>query len=158
MLYRLRWLLKSYKDTNHQVSIIFQQNWLKQLALRSTNVLILFGIRRNCLRSWRSRSLYLFIRRAIKQMSNYRCNTVLLSTYKILSNMLLSRLIPYAEEIIGDHDCGFWRNRSTTDHIFCFRHILEKKWEYNETVLQLFIDFKKASESVWREVLNNILI
>jgi hypothetical protein len=33
-----------------------------------------------------------------------------------------------------------------------------KKWEYNETVHQLFIDFKKAYESVRREVLHNILI
>jgi hypothetical protein len=33
-----------------------------------------------------------------------------------------------------------------------------KKWEYNETVHQLFIDFKKAYESVRREVLYNILI
>jgi hypothetical protein len=29
------------------------------------------------------------------------------ATYKILSNILLSRLTPYAEEIIGDHQCGF---------------------------------------------------
>jgi hypothetical protein len=34
---------------------------------------------------------------------------------------------PYAEEIIGDHQCGFKHNRSTTDHIFCIRQILEKK-------------------------------
>jgi hypothetical protein len=33
-----------------------------------------------------------------------------------------------------------------------------KKWEYNETVQQLFIDFKKAYDSVKRKVLNNILI
>jgi len=51
------------------------------------------------------------------------------TTYKILSNILLSRLIPYAEEVIGDHQCGFRRNRSTTDHILCIRQILEKKWE-----------------------------
>jgi hypothetical protein len=31
-------------------------------------------------------------------------------------------------------------------------------WEYNETVHQLFIDFKKAYDSVRREVLYNILI
>jgi hypothetical protein len=36
--------------------------------------------------------------------------------------------------------------------------MLEKRWEYNETVHQLFIDFKKADESVRREVLYNILI
>jgi len=29
------------------------------------------------------------------------------TTYKIFSNILLSRLIPYAEEVIGDHQCGF---------------------------------------------------
>jgi retron-type reverse transcriptase len=83
----------------------------------------------------------------------------LLSTlYKILSNFLLSTLIPYADEIIGDHQCGFRRNRSTTDQIFYIRRILEKKWEYNGTVHQLFIDFKKAYDSFRREALYNILI
>ena len=80
------------------------------------------------------------------------------TTYKILSNILLSRLIPYAKEIIGDHQCGFRRNRSTIDHIFCICQILEKKWEYNEPVHHLFIDFKKAYDSVRREVLYKILI
>ena len=46
----------------------------------------------------------------------------------------------------------------TTDHIFCIRQILEKKWENNEAVHRLFIDFKKAYDSVRREVLYNILI
>ena len=53
-----------------------------------------------------------------------------------------------AEEVIGDHQYGFRRNRSTTDHIFCIRQILEKKWEYNEAVHQLFTDYKKAYDSV----------
>jgi hypothetical protein len=61
-------------------------------------------------------------------------------------------------EIIGDHQCGFRRNRSTTDQIFHIRQILEKKLEYNLTVHQLFIDFKKAYESIKREVLYNILV
>jgi len=71
----------------------------------------------------------------------------LLTTYKILSNILLPRLIPYAKEIIGDHQCGFQNNRST-DHIHCFRQILGKKWEYNEEVYYLFINLKKAYDSV----------
>jgi hypothetical protein len=49
-------------------------------------------------------------------------------------------------------------NRSTTDWIFCIHQILEKKWEYNETVCQLFIDFKKYYVSIRREVLYNIVI
>jgi hypothetical protein len=35
---------------------------------------------------------------------------------------------------------------------------MEKKWEYNGTVHQLFIDVKKAYDSVRREVLYDILI
>jgi hypothetical protein len=80
------------------------------------------------------------------------------TSYRILSNILLSRLSPYVHEIIGDHQCGFRRNRSTTGQIFCIHQILEKKWEYNETVHQLFIYFKKAYDSVKRKVLYNILI
>ena len=90
--------------------------------------------------------------------NNCRGISHLPTTYKILSNILLSRLIPYAKEIIGDHQCGFRRNRLTIDHIFCIRQMLEKKWEYNEEVQQLFIDFKKAYDSVTREVLYKILI
>jgi hypothetical protein len=71
---------------------------------------------------------------------------------------IFSRLSPYLDEIIGDHQCGFRRKRSSTDQIFCIRQILENKWEYSETVHQLLIDFKKAYDSVRREVLCNILI
>jgi hypothetical protein len=50
------------------------------------------------------------------------------------------------------------KQRQSTDQIFCICQILEKTWEYNETVHQLFIDFKKAYDSGRREVLYNILI
>jgi hypothetical protein len=39
--------------------------------------------------------------------SNYRGLLLLPTTYKILSNILLSWLTPYAEEIIGDHKYVF---------------------------------------------------
>jgi hypothetical protein len=45
-----------------------------------------------------------------------------------------------------------------TDQIFYICQILQKKWEYNGTVHQLFIDFKKAYDSVRREVLYNTSI
>jgi len=78
--------------------------------------------------------------------------------YKILSNMLLSRLTPYAVEIIGDYQCGSRCNRSITSHIFCICQILKKKLEYNEAVHQFFIDFKKIYDSFRREVLFNIIV
>jgi hypothetical protein len=52
----------------------------------------------------------------------------------------------------------FRRNRSNVDQIFYILQVLEKKWEYNGTVHQLFIDFKKAYDSIKREVLYNILL
>jgi hypothetical protein len=39
--------------------------------------------------------------------SNYRGISLLSTSYKILSNILLSRLIPYADEIIGDYHAAF---------------------------------------------------
>jgi len=80
------------------------------------------------------------------------------TTYKILSNILLSGLIPYAKKIIGDHPCGFRSNRSIIDHVFCIRQIFERKCDYNLEVHQLFIDFKEAYDSVRKEVLYKILI
>ena len=50
------------------------------------------------------------------------------------------------------------KQKSSTFHIFCISEMLEIKWEYNKTVHQLFIDFKKAYDSFRREVLYNILI
>jgi hypothetical protein len=45
--------------------------------------------------------------------------SLLPTSYKILSTILLSRLSPYIGEITGDHQCGFRHNRSTIDKIFC---------------------------------------
>jgi hypothetical protein len=59
---------------------------------------------------------------------------------------------------VGYNQCGFRRNRSTTDPIFCIRQILEKIWEYNEALCQLFIDLKKAYHSVRREVLYRVIL
>ena len=84
----------------------------------------------------------------------YNGMSVSSTTYKMLSNILISSLTPYAEVIIGDQQCGFRRKRSTTDHIFCIRGMVEKEWEYSE----YNVDFKKASDSVRRQVFRNILI
>jgi hypothetical protein len=62
-------------------------------VLRSTNFLILFGIRRNCHSSGRNVLLYLFIKRLIKLtavITNYLQNVILRST-------------TYVDVIIGDY-------------------------------------------------------
>lgn len=64
--------------------------------------------------------------------------------YKVLAKVIVKRLTPITEEILGDYQCGFRRGRSTTDQIFIVRQIMEKCHEYNVDVHQLFIDFKQA--------------
>jgi len=61
--------------------------------------------------------------------NDYRYPSLLPNMYKHLSTILHSRLTPYTEEFMWDHQCGFRRNRSTTDLTFCISKILEKKWE-----------------------------
>jgi hypothetical protein len=42
--------------------------------------------------------------------SNYQGISLLSTSYKILSNILLSKLTLYVDKIIGGHQCGFLRN------------------------------------------------
>jgi hypothetical protein len=60
--------LKRYKSPGtDQIPAELLKQEVAKFALRSINLLFLFGIKRNCLISGRSQLLYLFIRRVIKQ-------------------------------------------------------------------------------------------
>ena len=57
-------------------------------------------------------------------------------------------MTPYVNEITGQ--CGFRKYLSIIDRIFSIRQILENKWEYNNEVCQLSIDFEKVYDSLIR--------
>jgi hypothetical protein len=78
--------------------------------------------------------------------------------YNILLSIRVSVLSEYVDVIIGDQLCEFRHNRSTTNQICCTREILGRKWEYNEIVHELFVDFKNTYDLAGRKVLYNILI
>jgi len=59
--------------------------------------------------------------------------------------------------IVGDYHCEFRHNSLSTNQMFCTCEVLEKKWECNGTVHQIFIEFEKDG-LFRREVLYNILI
>jgi hypothetical protein len=69
-LLKLKLLLKSYKDKNRLILIKFQHNRSKQeviyFVLRSTDLLILFGISMNCHSSGKNQLFYIFINGAMK--------------------------------------------------------------------------------------------
>jgi hypothetical protein len=55
------------------------------------------------LQQWKE--LYLFIKTMIELtvVANYRGTSLLTTTHKVLSNIFLSRLTPYADELTGDN-------------------------------------------------------
>jgi len=78
---------------------------------------------------------------------------------KFYQTSYYQRLTQQAEEIIGDHLCGFQHNRPTTDHILsAFVILLRKDGNTIERCLSYYVDFKQAYDSVRNEVLYNILI
>ena len=77
----------------------------------------------------------------------------LLSTTKKIIQLLSGKVNAICRGNIGGRQRGFRSNRSATHHVFSIRQILEKKWEYNEALLQLSIDLKKAYDSVRGKVL-----
>ncbi|MXP61705.1 hypothetical protein FD744_25325 [Pantoea sp. Taur] len=91
------------------------------------------------------------------QCQNYRGISLLSCGYKILSNILFQRLLPYAERELGPYQSGFRRGRSTTDQIFSLRTILERGNEHQIKTHHLFVDFKAAYDSINREELYKAL-
>jgi len=81
---------------------------------------------------------------------NYRGISLLNSAYKVFAKILFNRLLPHAETVIGDYQCGFRPNRSTSDQIFNVRLILQRGREFNVTTHHLFIDFKSAYDKIKR--------
>jgi hypothetical protein len=73
---------------------------MEYYGLRCINSLIIFGIRKNCRIS---RIIPIHKQGDKTDCRNYRGISVLSTSYKIVSNILLARLSPYIDEIIGDY-------------------------------------------------------
>jgi hypothetical protein len=55
-----------------------------------------------------------------------------------LSNIILGKIKPYIEKVIGDYWNGLRDRRSVNDNIFVSKIINEKLWEYNQHEQYLF--------------------
>ena len=89
---------------------------------------------------------------------NYRGIPLLSIAGKILARIMLNRLIlSVAEKNLPESQCGFRRNRSTTDMIFTVRQIQGKCTEQNMCLYVVFFDMTNAFDTVNREALWAIL-
>jgi hypothetical protein len=151
--------LKSYKSPGtDQIPAELIKAGVKYYILRYTNLFVPYGIRRNWHSSGRNLLLYQFIRRVIRliviiieESPSYQLST------KFYPTFFWPGYFHTSVKLLGIISVCFVVT-STTDQIFYIQLILEKKWECNGTVHQLFIDFKKAYDSFKREVLYNNLV
>jgi len=89
--------------------------------------------------------------------NNYRGITLLVIAYKVFSNILNERLKKTTENLLGEYQCGFRKNRSTSDQIFIIRQMIEKHYEHNQDLHMLFVDFKQAFGSIDRYRLYQVM-
>jgi len=82
------------------------------------------------------------------ECSNYSGISLLNTVHKILATAINNSLKSYTEDLLSQEQNGFRRKWSTMDNIFIMRQILEKRYEYNIEMHELFIDIKQAFYSV----------
>jgi hypothetical protein len=75
----------------------------------------------------------------------------------MFSGILQRKLKNYAEEILGEYQCGFRPRRGATDQIFVMRQSMDKCFKYNTNMHMMFIDFRQAFGSIKRRELLNAL-
>ena len=84
---------------------------------------------------------------------NWRGISLLDVAGKLLGRIVQERLQCIAESVLPDSQCGFQRGRGCSDMIFVARQLVEKAREHNSLLFVLFVDLKKAFDSVPRDAL-----
>jgi len=92
-----------------------------------------------------------------RDCGNHRGISLLSIAGKILARILVMRIGTVAESIQPESQCGFRSGRGTIDMIFAARQIQEKCYEQRRDLIMIFIDFKKAFDSVSRTGLWELL-
>ena len=93
----------------------------------------------------------------LTQCDNWRGISLLDVMGKVFAKVIQMRLQKVAEEVLPESQCGFRAGRGCADMIFCARQLMEKAREHNTTLYLLFIDLRKAYDSIPREALWQVL-
>ena len=89
--------------------------------------------------------------------TNYRGISLSAIAAKITNKMLLNRIQPFIDPLLRPNQNGFRPKRSTTAHILALRRIIEEVKKNNLKAILVFVDFKKAFDSIHRGKLMKIL-
>ncbi len=89
--------------------------------------------------------------------SNYRGISLSLIVAKVLASIVNSRLLVVSDVHVRKSQHGFTHNKGTVDALFALRQVVEKAREFKRPLFAVFVDFRKAYDSVPREVLWKVL-
>lgn len=92
-----------------------------------------------------------------RQCQNYRTISLICHASKVMLRIILNRMRSKAEETLAEEPAGFRPKRSTIEHIFNVRLLIEKHLQHQHDLYHNFIDFKKAFDRVWHEGLWQVL-
>ena len=93
----------------------------------------------------------------LSNCDNWRGISLLDVVGKVVARILQDRLQQLAEEELPESQCGFRKGRGCSDMIFAKRQLVEKSWEHQSKTFFLFIDLRKAYDSVPCEALWQVL-
>ena len=85
-----------------------------------------------------------------RECGNYRGINLLNSAYKIYAKLLTKRINIINEVLLIEEHCGFRRGHSCSDCVFILQQLIQKGREFNLATYFLFIDYKKAFDTVTR--------
>ena len=93
----------------------------------------------------------------LRSTDNYRGISLAQVAAKTYNRLLLNRIRPALDKVLRSNQNCFRQERSTTSHILALRRIVEKLSNYNKEAVIIFIDFRKAFDSINRDKMFQIL-
>ena len=89
--------------------------------------------------------------------SKYRCIALLNHAYKVLSYILLGRLIGTSDDFLKDWQAGFRSSRGCRDNSMTLRVICERMIALGRAITAVFIDYRAAFDSVSHKFVDQAL-
>ena len=125
----------------HQLLIVIWENATIPQEFKDANIVHLYKRKGN-----------------IQACDNHRGISLLSIAGKILARILLDRLVDHLDPgLLPESQCGFRKERGTTDMIFAIRQLQEKCQEQHRDLFLTFVDLTKAFDTVCREGLWKIM-